>query len=579
MHTNRTGSFFITLTLFALLAPFSFAEAAGSLTIQSVSPANATVSYGQTASFAVVASGFSSPYLSISDDFGTNLIGNLNAQGNFSWTPLGHDVGTHNITISATDGAGNSASASQVITVIAPSVTLATMVNGPTAYVGKPMTFQVTPVGFTNPSYWLGDTISSTLNNSKLNASGAFYWVPTLADIGTHKMTVSVSDQFGHYVDVSQDVTVSPTPVPQVTSLSPGTTTPVGGVVTFTVTSPGYDAPTYTIHDSYSPSTIGSDTITTAGLFTWTPVRSQEGTHNIRITVSGTNNTPTDVTQTIVVQSALLSIEKNAPDSAMVGTPVKFAVNMQGLHNPVFALSDTFSGTITNNNISSSGYFIWTPTSGDVGSHNIGINATDDYGNAASVRKDIKILPAALVVTPPTPAPATQTLATPSVTSTPASSGYYFTKALAIGSVGAEVTALQTLLVKLGFLTTTPTGTFGPMTSAAVKKFQTASGLSPVGSVGPATRAKLNAQGGGGTSMGAGTTAAFRFSLPLAVGASGTEVSELQKKLTSLGYYSGVVNGSFDALTVAAVKKFQAAKGLEQVGSVGPGTRAALNAS
>lgn len=69
----------------------------------------------------------------------------------------------------------------------------------------------------------------------------------------------------------------------------------------------------------------------------------------------------------------------------------------------------------------------------------------------------------------------------------------------------------------------------------------------------------------------------YIFTIPLKSGSAGNEVRELQKKLTSEGVYSGPVNGNFGPLTQAAVKKFQKIHGLEQLGSVGPGTRSALN--
>ncbi|HEX7724408.1 MAG TPA: peptidoglycan-binding domain-containing protein [Candidatus Paceibacterota bacterium] len=78
--------------------------------------------------------------------------------------------------------------------------------------------------------------------------------------------------------------------------------------------------------------------------------------------------------------------------------------------------------------------------------------------------------------------------------STPASSGtaVTFTKALHNGSVGSEVSALQTLLKRLGYFSGPVTGNYGPITVASVKKYQAAHGLDQLGSVGPGTRAALN---------------------------------------------------------------------------------------
>jgi hypothetical protein len=73
-----------------------------------------------------------------------------------------------------------------------------------------------------------------------------------------------------------------------------------------------------------------------------------------------------------------------------------------------------------------------------------------------------------------------------------------FMRNLAYGSTGADVEALQKLLIAAGydipFITVNhvPYGFFGPETKAAVMKYQTAHGLPSTGFVGPLTRAILN---------------------------------------------------------------------------------------
>jgi hypothetical protein len=70
------------------------------------------------------------------------------------------------------------------------------------------------------------------------------------------------------------------------------------------------------------------------------------------------------------------------------------------------------------------------------------------------------------------------------------------------GATSADVTSLQTFLAqdKAIYPEALITGYFGDLTKNAVMRFQTANGLSPVGRVGPATLALINARmGGGGT--------------------------------------------------------------------------------
>jgi peptidoglycan hydrolase-like protein with peptidoglycan-binding domain len=59
-------------------------------------------------------------------------------------------------------------------------------------------------------------------------------------------------------------------------------------------------------------------------------------------------------------------------------------------------------------------------------------------------------------------------------------------------------------------------------------------------------------------------------------GSSGPEVKQLQEQLNKLGYNVGEADGKFGPKTEAAVKKFQADKGLEADGVVGAKTREAL---
>lgn len=69
------------------------------------------------------------------------------------------------------------------------------------------------------------------------------------------------------------------------------------------------------------------------------------------------------------------------------------------------------------------------------------------------------------------------------------------------------------------------------------------------------------------------------FTRSLGLFSTGYEVYLLQVALVKEGYGNFTPTGYFGLLTRSALQKYQAAKGLEQVGSVGPMTRASLNKS
>jgi hypothetical protein len=69
---------------------------------------------------------------------------------------------------------------------------------------------------------------------------------------------------------------------------------------------------------------------------------------------------------------------------------------------------------------------------------------------------------------------------------------YNFSRSLRQGDSGADVMELQNFLRAQGHFTHVSTGYYGPITAAAVKAYQAAHGLPPVGLVGPSTLALLN---------------------------------------------------------------------------------------
>jgi peptidoglycan hydrolase-like protein with peptidoglycan-binding domain len=150
---------------------------------------------------------------------------------------------------------------------------------------------------------------------------------------------------------------------------------------------------------------------------------------------------------------------------------------------------------------------------------------------------------------------------------------------------GEAVSTLQQRLTELGYYNGPITGFYGPMTQEAVSKFQKDQGIPQDGVVGATTRSALFSSTGQATQSAdspstdttdtmTATSSAPRGTLKL--DDSGNQVTELQNRLTALGYYNGPISGKFDVQTEAAVMTFQQDNGLTPDGIVGSSTEAAL---
>ncbi|MBD2540651.1 peptidoglycan-binding protein [Coleofasciculus sp. FACHB-SPT36] len=142
------------------------------------------------------------------------------------------------------------------------------------------------------------------------------------------------------------------------------------------------------------------------------------------------------------------------------------------------------------------------------------------------------------------------------------------------GDSGPEVVALQQRLQKQGYFQANITGYYGPITKAAVNRFQQAAGMPVDGIVGSDTQAALIGVGGGEDRTPPKNIASSGQILQL--GSNNRQVVELQRRLRKLGILQGAMTGYFDQDTKDAVIQFQKSQGLTADGIARPNTILAL---
>lgn len=114
---------------------------------------------------------------------------------------------------------------------------------------------------------------------------------------------------------------------------------------------------------------------------------------------------------------------------------------------------------------------------------------------------------------------------------------------MASGDAKSDIARVQERLIELGYLQGAADGKFGEGSKAALKLFQQANGLEVTGELDDVSREAA-----------------------LSPDAIGDTVRMLQQRLIQLGYLQGTADGAFGRQSIAALKKFQQAHGLEETG-------------
>jgi peptidoglycan hydrolase-like protein with peptidoglycan-binding domain len=197
------------------------------------------------------------------------------------------------------------------------------------------------------------------------------------------------------------------------------------------------------------------------------------------------------------------------------------------------------------------------------------------------IRRRIAVLPLALLAMSAGPAVLATTASADTAKGSAAKLG---SRPLRVGVSGADVTALQRLLAKVGIKVSTD-GTFGATTRSAVQRFQRAAGLEPSGTVGKVTIATLRQAAHGGSASanvggfddvhGEGSHRSLGDRIPVRPGMSGHDIRVLQDFLRRAGMKVSI-DGEYGTGTKRAVIRFEKANHLPVNGVVDANDIAAL---
>jgi hypothetical protein len=221
-----------TVTSAAAMLTVNPAPVAPSITTQ---PANQTVTAGQTATFAVVATG-TAPLSYQWQKNGVNIAGATATSYTTPLTATSDSGSTFDVVVSNTAGTVTSAAATLTVNPAPVAPTITTQPGNQTVTAGQTATFTVVAAGTAPLSYqWQKNGANIT------GATGASYTTPatTTADSGT-SFDVVVSNTAGTVTSAAAALTVNPAPVaPSITTQPANQTVTAGQTATFTVVATG----------------------------------------------------------------------------------------------------------------------------------------------------------------------------------------------------------------------------------------------------------------------------------------------------------------------------------------------------
>ena len=321
--------------------------------------------------------------------------------GNFTWTPTESQDGDHTITVQVTDG---SLTDSETLTVTVNEVNMAPMLDA----IGDKGTSKLVELAFTATASDTDvvDNVANTLtfsfdgtvpSGAAITSAGVFTWTPTESQVGSHDITVQVTD--GSLTDSETlTVTVRDVNVAPVLNTIDDQTVNEFVELTFTATASDDDALIFSL-DGTVP--LGA-AITDNGNFTWTPTESQDGDHTITVQVTDGSLTDSEtltVTVNEVNMAPMLDAIGDKGTSELVElTFTATASDTDVVDNLVNTLTFSFDGTVPSGAaITSAGVFTWTPTESQVGSHDITVQVTDgsltDSETLTVTVRDVNVAP------------------------------------------------------------------------------------------------------------------------------------------------------------------------------------------
>ncbi len=339
---------------------------------------------GSTGNFVVRSTGFPVPTLSESGALpnGVTFVNNGNGTATLAGTPGPSTGGTYPITTKATNGVGNPATQSFILTVDqAPAITSSDTASFTT---GSSNSFSVTTTGFPAPALSevgaLPEGVTFTDNG---NGTATLAGVPAAGSDGGYPLTLTADNGVGTAATQSFTLTISDAPLAPTFTSGSSTTFTAGSAGSFTITTTGNPIAALSKSGALPSGVTFTDNGDGTATLSGTPAPGAGGTYPLTLTATNGVGSPAHQSFTLVVDEAP-SVISSASTTFTTGVTGNFSVTTGGFPAP--SLSETGalpSGVAFTDNGDGTATLAGKPDAGTGGSYSFSIDATNGVGGDA----------------------------------------------------------------------------------------------------------------------------------------------------------------------------------------------------
>ena len=315
----------------------------------------------------------------------------------FGWNTTSVAPGTHQLQLTAQDGAGATATATRNVTVAGPlSASITSPSEGATVSGSVPVSLsEMNGTGTITWTVRVDDGTTPIFSTSGAAATASFNWDSSKVTPGTHQLQLTVQDGGGRTATATRSVTVTaPSLTASITSPTESATvsgtTPVSltesngtGTITWTVRLDGGSTPIFSTSGAVSTASFNWDTSTVSA-----------GPHQLQLTVQDGAGRTATATRNVTVQQGTIRVFITQPgtDGTMVSGTVWFTIWLDnaaaGTRNLTLSIDGTAvatTSTTSNGPIS----MAWSSTGASGGTHTATVSVRDAANNTGSANRTI----------------------------------------------------------------------------------------------------------------------------------------------------------------------------------------------